>query len=183
MKHAISRKQAALVGTTALVGAAALWPSVAGADPAGPGRAQVIVGPFTSDRTQEAFINHDADPLPTLGDELVYTNSSWGVLGRATDYGRCTLHEVQLTPAPAMATFVCTAVTRLGRDSITYQGSLRATLAPAGQPPQLLEASSWAVTGGTGRFLRARGDILITSFEGAGRAFSSSGRTRLVLAP
>jgi len=183
MQHTISRKGAALAGTTALVAAAALLPSVAGADSTGHRGGHVIVGPFMTDRTEEAFLDHDANQRPTLGDEIVFTNSSQTPVGAGTEYGRCSLHEVTLTPAPAAVTLACTLVTKMGHSSLTYQGAARFTLVPAGQPPQLLGPADFAVTGGTGRFARARGDAVITRFEGTGLDVKTSGRVRLILAP
>jgi hypothetical protein len=183
MKHAISRKGAALAGTTALVAAAALLPSVAGADSNGHRSGLVIVGDFKTDRSEEAFFDHDANDRPTLGDEIVFTNSSEGPLGAATEYGRCSLHEVSLTAAPAAVTLACTVVIKYGRGSITYQGSARSTLVPEGQSPQLVEPARFAVTGGTGRFVRARGEAVITRFEGTGPNFKTFGRLRVILAP
>ena len=187
MEHSTSRV-AALAGTAALAAGACLWPSIAGAAQSGHPSGGVIssgvvTGQFVSDRTEEAFVNNDTNPQPTLGDELVYTNSGRGPLGAVTDYGRCTLHEVDRTAVPAAVTLACTATSKIGRDSITLQGTTRATLVPAGEAPRLLEPSRWAVTGGTGPFARARGDVVIDRFTGTGLDFRTFGRIRLVLAP
>lgn len=181
MKHTTSRKGAALAATAAVVTGAALWPSVAGADPSGHRSGVVITGTFTSDRVEEAFLDHDGNGRASLGDEIFYTNTTRGPLGRFIDHGRCSLHEVDTTAATV--TLNCSATSRSGRSTITYQGSARTNLVSPGQAPRLLEPSTWAVTGGSGQFLRARGDVVITKFEGAGLDFRTSGRTRLIVAP
>jgi hypothetical protein len=189
MKHIDTRKSAALAGTAALVAGAALWPSVAGADPTGQRGGHLVVGPFRTDRVEERFIDNDRNQRASFGDEIVFTDASRGPLGRGTNYGRCMLHEVAPTAATATATATvsttlhCSSVTQFDRSSVTFQGTARVTLPPPPGTPELLEPASSAITGGTGRFLRARGDITITRVRGTGLDFRQSGRVRVVLAP
>jgi hypothetical protein len=180
MKHTTSRKGAALAGTAALVAAASLWPSVAGADSSGHRGRLVVAGPYVGDRIEEAFIDNDANGRASLGDEIVYTNSTKGPLGPTTDYGSCVLHEVNLIAATV--TLHCTNTGTSSRGSITAQGTARSTLTPPGQPPRLLEPARFAISGGSGRFQGASGEITITRFQGSGLDFMTSGRVRVVLA-
>jgi hypothetical protein len=179
MKHTISRKGAALAGTAALVATASLWPSVAGADASGHRGGLVVTGSFVSDRVEETFIDNDANGRASLGDEIVYTNSVRSPLGPTTDYGSCVLHEVNLTAATA--TLHCTNTGTSSRGSVTAQGTARSTLTPPGQPPRLLEPARLAISGGSGRFQGASGEITITRFQGSGLDFVTSGRVRVVL--
>ena len=187
MKHINARSGAALAGTATLVAGAALWPSVAGADATGQRGGHVVVGDFRTDRVEERFIDNDRNQRASFGDEIVFTDSSRGPLGRGTNYGRCLLHEV--TPSAATATVTvsttlnCSSVTQLGRSSLTFQGTARVTLPAPPAVPELLEPATSAITGGTGRFLRARGDITITRVRGTGLDFRQSGRVRVILAP
>lgn len=175
----IRTKRAALplAGTAALVAGLALWPSVAAADhdDGGPPRREVIEGDFVTDREEESFIDNDGDTLPSLGDELVYTNSGTGPFGDTIDYGHCVFHDVDLSANSAIVN--CTATTEAEPGSVTFQGWTRVGLAP----PALLEPATWAVTGGTGDFLEASGEIHITEFEGAGLDFRTHGTVRLIL--
>jgi hypothetical protein len=177
MRIRTKRAAVPLAGTAALVAGLALWPSVAAADhdDGDPPRREVIKGEFVTDREEESFIDNDGDALPSLGDELVYTNTGTGPIGDTKDYGHCVFHEVDL--GANSATVNCTATTETERGSVTFQGSTRVGLVPTA----LLEPASWAVTGGTGDFLEARGEIHITGFEGAGLDFRTSGTVRLVL--
>lgn len=187
MKHLSARKGPALAGTATLVAGAALWPSVAGADPTGQQGGHVVVGQFRTDRIEERFIDNDRNQRASFGDEIVFTDSSRGPLGQGTNYGRCLLHEVTPSAATATATVAttlnCSSVTQFGRSSLTFQGTARVTLPAPPGVPELLEPASSAITGGTGRFLRARGDITITRIRGTGLDFRQSGRVRLILAP
>ena len=171
------RAAVSLAGAAALVAGLALWPSVAAADhdDDGPSEREVIEGDFSTNREEEAFIDNDGDALPSLGDELVYTNSGTGPIGDTIDYGHCVFHEVDL--GANRATVNCTATTEAEAGSVTFQGATHIGLAP----PLLLEPATWAVTGGTGDFQEARGEIHITGFEGAGLDFRTFGTVRLVL--
>jgi hypothetical protein len=171
------RAVVSLAGTAALVAGLALWPSAAAAHPDddGPLHREVVEGDFVTDREEESFIDNDGDALPSLGDELVYTDSGSSPFGDTTDYGHCVFHEVDLS---ANSTTVnCTATTEAERGSVTFQGSSHVGLAPT----LLLEPATWAVTGGTGDFSQAAGEIHITEFEGAGLDFRTHGTVRLVL--
>lgn len=176
MSNRTKRAAVSLAGAGALAAGLALWPSSAAADHEddGPSR-EVIEGDFTTDREEEAFIDNDGNALPSLGDELVYTNTGTGPFGATVDYGHCVFHEVDL-PANR-ATVNCTATTETESGSVTFQGATHIGLAPL----LLLEPAAWAVTGGTGDFREARGEIHITEFEGAGLDFRSHGTVVLVL--
>ncbi len=171
------RAAVSLAGTTALVAGLALWPTVAAADHDDdePSKREVIEGDFVTDREEESFVDNDGDGLPSLGDELVYTNTGAGPFGATVDYGHCVFHEVDLSAN--RATVNCTATTETESGSVTFQGATHIGLAP----PLLLEPATWAVTGGTGDFGEARGEIHITRFEGAGLDFRTHGTVRLVL--
>lgn len=187
MQHINARKAAALAGTATLIAGAALWPSVAGADPTGQRGGHVVLGEFRTDRVEESFIDNDRNQRASFGDEIVFTDTSRGPLGRGTNYGRCLLHEVTPTAATATATVTttlnCSSVTTFGRGNVTFQGTARVTLPAPPGVPELLEPATSAITGGTGRFLRARGDITITGVRGSGLDFRQSGRVRVILAP
>jgi len=173
------KKHAAIsfAGTASLVVGLALWPSVAaaGSDEDGPHDDEVLTGSFVSERDEETFVDNDGDELPSLGDLLIYTHSSSGTFGDATDYGLCVFHQVDLTADSATAH--CTSTTESARGSLTSQGTLRVGLSS----PVLLEPATWAITGGTGEYLGASGKVLITEFEGAGLDFRSFGELRIVL--
>ena len=175
----MTKKRAALsLATTAsLIAGAALWPSVALADPDEDGHSDgaVLEGSFVSERDAEAFIDHDGNKLPSLGDELIYTNSSTGTLDDSTDYGRCVFHRVD--PSADSATLSCTATSEGARGLLTVQGTARIGLTS----PVLLEPATWAITGGTGDFSGAEGELQITRFEGAGLDSRSFGTVRIVL--
>lgn len=173
MRHS-SRRVAALTGTAALMAALALWPSTAAAGRDDDGTSDgVIKGPIHSDREEEAFLDHDGNGRPSLGDSLVFTDSSDGVLGEGAGYGRCDLHEVDLTAGTA--TLHCASTVEAADGSITFQGTTRVGL----EPPELLEPSTWAITGGTGDYRTARGELHITRFEGEGLDFQIFGTLRL----
>ncbi len=171
------RATVALASAAALVTGLALWPSAtaAHADDDRPSHPKVIEGDFVNDRDEESFIDNDGDARPSLGDELVYTNSGTGPIGDTKDYGHCVFHEVDLSANSA--TVNCTATTEAEAGSVTVQGTTRVSLAPT----LLLEPATWAVTGGTGDFLEAHGEIHITEFEGAALDFRTRGTVRLVL--
>ncbi len=170
------RAAVSLAGTTALVAGLALWPTVAAADHDDePSKREVIEGDFVTDREEESFVDNDGDGLPSLGDELVYTNTGAGPFGATVDYGHCVFHEVHLSAN--RATVNCTATTEAEAGSVTFQGATHIGLAP----PLLLEPATWAVTGGTGDYLEARGEIHLAGFEGAGLDFRTHGTIRLVL--
>jgi len=177
MQSTRKRTALALAGSAVLVAGVAAWPAAAAADPDGHGDSdgQVLEGTFVSDRLEETFLDHDGNNVASLGDELVYTNASTGGLGPATDYGRCVFHEVDLTADEA--TLHCTSTTSRPRGSFTAQGETRVGLTP----PSLPEPSTWAVTGGTGEFASASGEIYLEAFEGTGLDFRTSGRFRIVL--
>jgi hypothetical protein len=187
MKHIDARTGAALAGAATLVAGAALWPSVAGADPTGQRSGQVVVGDFTTDRLEERFLDNDRNQRASFGDEIVFTDDSRGPLGRGTNYGRCLLHEVAPIAATATATVSttlnCSSVTKFRRGSVTFQGTARVTLPPPQGTPELLEPASSAITGGTGQFRRVRGDITIIDVQGSGLDFRQSGRVRVILQP
>jgi hypothetical protein len=159
----------ALTGSAALVVGVALWPTVAAAD--GP----VLEGTFVVDRLEEAFLDHDANGLLSLGDEFVYTNASTGGLGDATEYGRCQLHQVD--PGADSAILHCVNTTSGARGSLTAQGVTRVRIST----PVLLEPASWAVTGGTGEFASASGEFHLEAFEGTGLDLRILGTYRVVL--
>jgi hypothetical protein len=166
-----------LSGAAALVAGIALLPAVATADPYEDGRTHgaVVEGPFLTDRLEETFLDHDGDELPSLGDELVYTNSSTGPLGAATDTGNCVFHLVDL--AADSAVLHCTTTTWGASGSLTVQGVARTGIAS----PVLHEPATWAITGGTGEFASASGEVHVEGFEGAGLDFRTFGRLRVVL--
>ncbi len=166
-----------LAGTASLVAAVVLWPSAASADRVedGPPHGEVVEGDFVSEREEEYYIDHDGDALASLGDELIYTNSSTGVLGDATDYGRCVFHEVDLSAD--RATLSCISTTAGAHGSITAQGTTRVRLSH----PDLLEQTHWAITGGTGEWLGAEGQVHLVRFEGDGLDFRALGTIRLVV--
>jgi hypothetical protein len=168
----------ALAGTASLIAGLALWPSAASADGDGPSHREVLTGDFVSERVEETFVDHDGDALPSLGDQLMYTNRSTGTIGPSTDYGVCVFHEVDLTANSATAS--CTQTTESADGSVTVQGTSRVGLTP---PVLLLEQAEWAITGGTGTFREAGGEIHVTRFEGAGPDFKSFGTLRIVLGP
>jgi hypothetical protein len=167
----------ALAGTASLIASLALWPSAASADGdgAGPSHSEVLEGEFVSERIEETFVDHNGDMLPQLGDQLVYTNSSTGTFGAATDHGLCVFHQVDLTGD--RATLNCTQTTEGENGSLTVQGTARVGLTS----PVLLEQADWAITGGTGTFGGAEGEVHITRFEGDGPDFKSFGTLRIVL--
>ena len=170
----LSRRAAALTGTASLVAALALWPSVAAAGHDGEGGSDgVIKGDVESDREEEAFLDNDGDGLPSLGDSLVFSDLIDGVLGSGSGFGRCDLHEVDLTAGEA--SLHCTVTFEVDDGSITTQGTTRVGL----EPPALLEPATWAITGGTGEYLKARGELRITGFEGAGLDFRVLSTIRL----
>ena len=165
-----------LSGAATLVAGIVLLPAVATADPYEDGHGGTVVeGPFVTDRVEEAFLDHDGDGLPSLGDELVYTNSTTGPLGDATDTGSCVFHLVDL-PADS-AVLHCTTTSSGARGSVTAQGVARTGIAS----PVLHEPATWAVTGGTGEFASASGEVHIERFEGTGLDFRTHGRLRVVL--
>lgn len=171
-----SRRAAALTGTASLVAAVALWPSAAAAgDDEGGSGDRVITGPIDSDREEEAFLDTDGDGLPSLGDALVFTDSIDGVLGPGSGFGRCDLHEVDLSAGET--TIHCTATFEADDGSITAQGTTRVGL----ESPTLIEPATWAITGGTGEFLEASGELHLTRFEGAGLDFRVFATLRLHL--
>ena len=167
----------ALGGTASLIAGLALWPSAASAagDGSGPPHSDVLEGEFVSERIEEAFVDHNGDTLPALGDQLVYTNRSTGTFGPTTDHGLCVFHQVDLTADSA--TLNCTQTTDGENGSLTVQGTARVGLTS----PVLLEQADWAITGGTGTFSGAAGEVHITRFEGEGPDFKSFGTLRLVL--
>ncbi|MGY1792995.1 hypothetical protein ACI796_03280 [Geodermatophilus sp. SYSU D00525] len=171
MRTPKKRTTLALAGSAALVVGVAVWPAVATADPDG----QVLEGSFETDRLEEAFLDHDANGVPSLGDELVYTNASTGGLGEAVDRGHCVFHQVDL--ATDSTTLHCTTTTTGPRGSLTVQGVSRTGVTA----PVLREPSSWAVTGGTGEFASASGEVHIEGFEGTGLDFRTHGTFRVVL--
>jgi hypothetical protein len=166
-----------LATTASLIAGVALWPSVALADPDEEGHSDgaVLEGSFVSERDAETFIDHDGNKLPSLGDELIYTNTTTGTLDDSTDYGRCVFHRVD--PSADSATVSCIATSEGTRGSITVQGTARVGLTS----PDLLEPADWAITGGTGDFSGAEGELHITRFEGAGLDSRSFGSVRVVL--
>lgn len=170
-----SRRAAALAGTTSLVATLALWPSTAAAGHDGKGASDdgVITGHVQSDREEEAFLDHDGDGLPSLGDSLVFSDRTDGVLGKGSSFGRCDLHEVDLSAGEA--TLHCTSTVEADDGSITFQGTARVGL----EPPVLLEPARWAITGGSGEYLEARGELRLTRFEGAGLDFRVLSTIRL----
>jgi hypothetical protein len=166
-----------LSGAATLVAGIALLPAVATADPyedahAGGG---VLEGPFVTDRLEEAFLDHDGSRGPSLGDELVYTNSATGPGGETVDTGSCVFHRVDL--AADSAVLDCVTTSAGPRGSITAQGVARTGIAS----PVLHEPATWAVTGGTGEFASASGEVHIERFEGTGLDFRSYGWVRIVL--
>ena len=172
-----SRRAAALTGTASLVATLVLWPSTAAAGDDGEGGSddRVITGPIDSDRDEEAFLDNDGNGVPSLGDALVFTDSNDGVLGPGSGFGRCDLHEVDLSAGET--TVHCTATFEADDGSITAQGTTLVGL----DPPALLEPATWAITGGTGEFLEAGGELEITRFEGAGLDFRVFATLRLHL--
>ena len=74
-------------------------------------------------------------------------------------------------------TLHCTSTFEADDGSITVQGTTRVGF----EPPVLLEPATWAITGGTGEFLEARGELEITRFEGAGLDFRVFATLRLHL--
>jgi hypothetical protein len=166
-----------LAGSASLVAGLALWPSAAPAhaDDDGSAQHEVVEGTFETEREAESFIDNDGNGAPSLGDELVYTDSGTGTLGTSTNYGHCVLHDVDLSAD--RATVHCISTSEFDRGSLTFQGTSRVGLAS----PVLREPASWAVTGGTGHFRSAHGELHITEFEGAGPDFTTSGTFRLVL--
>ncbi|GAB3193692.1 hypothetical protein GCM10027261_09930 [Geodermatophilus arenarius] len=171
MRTPKKRTSLALAGSAALVAGVVVWPAGAAAAPEG----EVLEGTFETDRVEEVFLDHDANGVPSLGDELVYTNTSTGGLGDATDRGHCVFHQVDL--AADSTVLHCTATNVGPRGSLTVQGVSRTGITA----PVLREPSSWAVTGGTGEFASASGEIHIEEFEGAGLDFRSRGTFRIVL--
>jgi hypothetical protein len=173
------KKQAtiALAGTASLIAGLTLWPSAASADgdSGPPSHGEVLEGSFVSSRIEETFVDHDGDTLPSLGDQLIYTNSSTGTFGDSTDYGSCLFHQVDLTADSA--TLNCTQTSEGADFSLTTQGTARVGLTS----PVLLEKADWAITGGTGTFSGAEGEVRITRFEGDGPNFKSFGTLRIVL--
>jgi hypothetical protein len=170
-----SRRAAALTGTASLVAALALWPSTAAAGHDGEGGSDggVIKGDVESDREEEAFLDNDGNGRPSLGDSLVFSDGIDGVLGTGSGFGRCDLHEVDLSAGEA--TVHCTSTVEVADGSVTFQGTTRVGL----EPPALLEPATWAITGGSGEFLKARGELRITGFEGAGLDFRVLSTIRL----
>jgi hypothetical protein len=169
-----SRRAAALTGTAVLVAAWALWPSTAaGHDGTGASGGGVITGDVESDREEEAFLDNDGSGFPSLGDSLVFSDSIDGVLGTGSGFGRCDLHEVDLSAGEA--TLHCTSTVDAADGSITFQGTTRVGL----ETPALLEPATWAITGGTGEYVKARGELRITEFEGAGLDFRVLSTIRL----
>ena len=166
-----------LATTASLIAGVALWPSVALADPDEDGHSDGVVleGSFVSERDAEAFIDNDGNKLPSVGDELIYTNTTTGTLGNSTDYGRCVFHRVD--PSADSATLSCTVSSEGAHGLITLQGPVRVGLTA----PDLLEPAAWAITGGTGDFSGAEGELHITRFEGAGLDSRSFGTVRVVL--
>jgi hypothetical protein len=177
----MTKKHAALslVTTTSLIAGVALWPSVALAhsDKEGHSDGEVLEGSFVSERDEEAFIDHDGNRLPSLGDELIYTNSTTGTLGNSIDYGRCVFHRVD--PGADSATLSCIATSEGPDGVVTLQGAAHIGLTS----PVLLEPATWAITGGTGNFTGAEGELQISRFEGAGLDSRSFGTVRVVLDP
>ncbi len=169
--------------TLAIAGSALLFtgvispPGSAAAHSSSDGRhgGKVLEGTWQSDRLEEAFLDHDANGAASLGDEIVYTSAGTGGLGDGTDHGRCTFHLVD--HAADSATVHCTATSYGARGSFSVQGVTRVGLSA----PVLREPSSWAVTGGTGEFASASGEIHIEAFEGSGLDFRTSGTYRIVL--
>jgi hypothetical protein len=166
-----------LAGTASLIAGLALWPSVAAADSeqGGPPHGRVQEGSFVSEREEEAFVDNDGNALTSLGDVLVYTNSSTGTLGDATDYGSCVFHRVDLTASSA--TLNCTVTTETAHGSLTHQGTARVGITS----PVLLQPATWTITGGTGEFSGAEGEVHLARFEGAGLDFRTFGTIRVVL--
>lgn len=177
MRTLKKRTALALAGSAVLVGGAATWPAVAAASTGGAGSSHghVLEGTFHTDRLEEAFLDHDGNKLPSLGDEIVYTNSSTGTNGLSTDHGRCMFHQVDVAADEAI--LHCTLTNSGPRGSLTVQGVTRVGLSA----PTLLERASWPVTGGTGEFASASGEIYLESFEGAGLDFQTFGRYRIVV--
>jgi hypothetical protein len=167
----------ALAGTASLIAGFALWPSAAsaGGDGDGPSHREVLEGSFVSQRIEETFVDHDGDTLPSLGDQLMYTNRSTGTFGPATDYGLCVFHQVDLSADNA--TLNCIQTSEAADGSVTSQGTARVRLTS----PDLLEQADWAITGGTGKFRGAAGEAQITRFEGAGPDFTSYGTLQIFL--
>jgi hypothetical protein len=166
-----------LAGTASLIAGLALWPSVAAADSdqGGPPHRTVLEGSFVSEREEEAFVDNDGNRVPSLGDVLAYTNSSTGTLGAATDYGSCVFHRVDLTASSA--TLNCTVTTETAHGSLTHQGTARVGIAS----PVLLQPATWTITGGTGEFSGAEGEVHLARFEGAGLDFRTFGTIRVVM--
>ena len=175
-KRSTAMKGAVVAGVSVLVVGLAMWPSGAGADSGKDGNGKVLTGAFATDRDEFAFLDNDESGRASIGDEFVYTNSSSGVFGDGTDYGHCAFHQVD--PAGTAATLHCTATNENDRGSLTFQGTLR-----VGFAPDRLEPGTWAITGGTGDFEKARGSVEIDRSEGTGLDYKSFGTLRVVLRP
>jgi hypothetical protein len=71
----------------------------------------------------------------------------------------------------------CTLTNSGPRGSLTVQGVTRVGISA----PTLLEPATWPVTGGTGEFASASGEIHLESFAGAGLDFQSFGSYRILV--
>jgi hypothetical protein len=176
--HTTKKRTAlALAGSAALVAGVAAWPAVAAADSGGDGwhDEHVLEGTFVSDRLEEAFLDHDGNKVPSLGDEIVYTGASTGTFGPATDYGSCTFHQVDV--AADSAILECSSTSYGPKGSLTAQGATLVGISA----PILREPSTWAVTGGTGAYASASGEVYLEAFEGTGLDFRTIGSLRILL--
>jgi hypothetical protein len=176
--HATKKRTAlALAGSAALVAGVAAWPAVAAADSGGDGsyHGHVIEGTFATDRLEQTFLDHDGNKVASLGDQIVYTDASTGSLGDATDYASCTFHQVDV--ATDSAILHCSLTSTGPRGSLTAEGVTLVGLSA----PVLREPTSYAVTGGTGEFASASGEIYVKEFTGAGLDFRTSGSFRILL--
>lgn len=171
----IQRKPlAVLAGSATLVAGVALWPSAAGADPHHDrSDSKTLEVDFVGERLEEALIDNGATGI-SLGDEFVYTNRHESEDGAvSTVYGECTVHQV----TAATVTWNCVSTSDEETGTITTQGLLQldsATGAIVG------DEGVWAVTGGTGDFERARGQVTFTS-KGQGLDTVITGTARLHL--
>lgn len=148
------KKVLVLVSVLALV-SVVIFGSPAEAGPASGTSAEQLV--LTAHTVQQAFV--DVDPkgqTPTLGDEQVFSDDvSQNGTKVGTDGGVCTI--VNVDPNGTQFTVQCLVTFSLPKGQLSTQGLV--TVPVTGQPAPF----KIAITGGTGSYRTAHGQITVTS--------------------
>jgi hypothetical protein len=138
------------VAVSMLLLAFSLAPSVASAQPEVEHKKPAMVLHFFERTAGDlAFIDTGA-PGPSIGDRLVFSNPIYDTANQriGTDGADCVIVKVDLTEPPArQQTVQCTISVQLADGQITVQGLAQGT------------ENYFAITGGTGAYRQARGEV------------------------